>query len=122
MTKAEEVFAKVNALMESGISRADAFKQLSEEYGQPVSSLRGSYYRVSRGATGAKSRPRRRVTTPDDALSDARAALERSIAAIDVEVEASEERAREAAAEAKELKASAASRKKAITDRLDALR
>ena len=123
MTKAEEIFERVNKLMESGTSRPDAFKKLSEEYGQPVSSLRGSYYRVSRGATGnGKSRPRRRETTAEDALADARASLERSIATIDREIEAAEERAAEAAAEAKELKASAATRKKAITERLEALR
>jgi hypothetical protein len=123
MTKAQEVYEKINALMDSGVSRAEAFKRLSHEYGQPVSSLRGSYYRVARGADGSgKSRPRRRETTPEDALADARAALERSIASIDREVETAEERAIEAAAEAKALKASAAERKQAITERLEALR
>jgi len=123
MTKAEEIFECVNKLMESGVSRADAFKQVAEKLGIEVNSARGSYYRVSRGADGnGKSRTRRRVTQPEDALADARASLERSIENIDREIEVSEERARESAAEAKELKASAATRKKAITERLESLR
>ena len=123
MTKAQQVFEKVNTLMDGGMSRPDAFKQVAEEYEQPVNSIRGSYYSYSRGATGgSSSRPRRRETTPEDAIADARAALERSIDAIDREVEAAEERASEAAAEAKQLAASAADRKAAITDRLEALK
>lgn len=123
MTKAQEVYEKIHTLMESGASRAEAFKKLSEEYGQPVSSLRGSYYSFSRGVTaGGKGRPRKRETTPEDALADARAALERSITAIDREVEAATERAAEAAAEANDLKGSAAERKQAITERLEALK
>jgi hypothetical protein len=123
MTKAQEVYEKVNTLIEGGMSRPDAFKQVAGEYEQPVNSIRGSYYSYSRGATGGgSSRPRRRETTPEDALADARAALERSIAAIDREVEVAGERATEAAAEAKALKESAAERKAAITERLEALK
>jgi hypothetical protein len=123
MTKAQEVYEKVHTLMEGGISRAEAFKQLSKEYGQPVNSLRGSYYSFSRGVTGSgKGRPRKRETTPEDALADARASLERSIEAIDREVETAEEYAAGAAAEAKALKDSADARKQAITERLEALK
>ncbi len=122
MTRAQEVYEKVNQLMESGTERPEAFKQVAEQLGIQVNSVRGSYYSYSRAGEGGKSRPRRRVTMPDDALADARAALERSLDAIDREVEASEERAREAAAEAKELKATAAERKQAISERLEALR
>jgi hypothetical protein len=123
MTKAQEVYEKVNTLIEGGAERPDAFKQVAAEYEQPVNSIRGSYYSYSRGATGGgKARPRRRETTPEDALADARAALERSIAAIDREVEVASERATEAAAEAKALKDSAAERKAAIAERLEALK
>jgi hypothetical protein len=48
--------------------------------------------------------------------------LERALGSIDKEIEAAEERSREAAAEAGSLKNSAADRKKAITERLEALR
>lgn len=123
MTKAQEVFEKVNTLIDGGASRPDAFKQVASEYEQPVNSIRGSYYSYSRGATGGgSSRPRRRETTPEDALADARAALERSIQAIDREVEVASERAAEATAEAKALKESAAERKAAIAERLEALK
>lgn len=123
-TKAQEVYEKVNALMEAGMSRPDAFKQLADEYKQPVSSLRGSYYSFSRGATGngnGKSRPRRRETTADDALADARAALERAVESIDREVETAKARADESKAEYEDLKASASDRKKAIEAKIAAL-
>jgi hypothetical protein len=123
MTRAQEVYEKVNQLMESGMERPDAFKKVAGELGIQPNSVRGSYYSYSRGATGnGKSRPRRRETTPEDALADARASLERSIEAIDREVEAAEFQAAELAAEATALKESAAARKQAIMERLEALR
>jgi hypothetical protein len=123
MTRGQEVYEKVNQLMESGMERSDAFKKVAGELGIQVNSARGSYYAYSRGATGnGKSRPRRRQTLPEDALADARAALERSLEAIDREVEVAAERAAEAALEAKEMKESVAERKHAITERLEALR
>ncbi len=121
-TKAQEVYEKVNTLMEGGMSRPEAFKQVSEEYKQPVNSLRGSYYSFSRGATGnGKSRPRRRETTADDALADARAALERAVESIDREVETAKARSEEAKAEYEDLKTSASNRKKAIEAKAAAL-
>jgi hypothetical protein len=125
-TKAQEIYEEIEKRIASGIEKADAFKALAEETGRPFDSLRGSYYTWKRKLEGGDStkpsRTRRRETTPDDALADARASLERSIASIDREVEAAEERASESAAEAKALKASAAERKKAITERLEALK
>ena len=122
MTKAEEVFTRVEALIAEGITKADAFKQLAEEYGQPVNSVRGSYYQHTRkenGGTGAK--PRRRETTPDDAIADARRALERAIESVDREVEEAKRRADEAKAEYDALKASAKERKDAIAAKLAGL-
>lgn len=123
-TKAEQTYARVHELMDQGMSRADAFNKIAEEEGRPKDSIRGAYYGHKKKLEGGESKPRtrRRETTPEDALADARASLERSITAIDREVEAAEERANEAAAEAKALKDSAAERKKAITERLEALR
>src|ERR1700733_30087 len=122
VSKAEEVYNKTEKLIGEGVSKADAFKKLAAEYGQPVNSIRGSYYAFTSGKGNGKGRPRRRETTPEDALADARAALERSIQAIDREVEAADDRASEAAAEAKALKESADARKQAITERLEALK
>jgi hypothetical protein len=123
-TKAQEIFEEVEKRIASGTEKAEAFKQLAQELGRPYDSVRGSYYSHKKRAEGGgkPSRTRRRETTPDDALADARAALERAVDSIDREVEAAEERATEATAEAKNLKASAAGRKKAITERLEALR
>jgi hypothetical protein len=124
VTKAQEIYDRVNELVASGVEKADAFKQLAEETGRPVDSFRGSYYSHKKKIEGGESKPRtrRRETTPDDALADARAALERAIAAIDREVEVAKTRADEAKAEYEALKSSAAERKKAITDRLEALK
>ena len=126
MTKAQEIYEEIEKRIAAGTDKADAFKQLAEETGRPYDSLRGSYYTHKRkleSGEGIKpSRTRRRETTPDDALADARAALERAVSSIDREIEAAEERATESAAEAKALKASAAERKQAITERLEALK
>jgi hypothetical protein len=126
VTKAQELYERVEAMIADGTDKADAFRQLAEEAGRPFDSVRGSYYgwkRKLEGGDSAKpSRTRRRETTPEDALADARAALERAVEAIDREVDASETRATEATAEAKALEASAADRKKAITERLEALK
>ncbi len=122
-TKAEQVYDEVQELIASGVQRAEAFKQLAEQYGRPVDSIRGSYYSHKKKLEGGESKPRtrRRETTPEDALADARASLERSIAAIDREVEVAEFRAAEAVTEAQALKESATERKQAITKRLEAL-
>ena len=124
MTKAQEVYEKVEALVASGTAKRDAFGKLAEEYGQPLDSIRGAYYGHKRKAEGGESKPRtrRRETTPDDALADARAALERSIASIDREVEVAKTRAQEAAAEYEAIRGSAEERKKAIAERLESLK
>jgi len=123
-TKAEEIYDRTNTLMEQGLSRTDAFTRIAEEEGRPKDSIRGAYYGHKRKLDGGgkSSRPRRRETTPEDALADARASLERAIEAIDREVEAAETRASEATAEAKALKDSAKERKQAITERVEALK
>jgi hypothetical protein len=124
MTKAEEIYNRTHQLMDEGMSRSQAFKKIAADTGRKYDSVRGSYYSHKLKAEGgeSRSRTRRRETTPEDALADARASLERSIAAIDREVEVAEERAAESVAEAKSLKASAAERKAAITEKLEALK
>jgi hypothetical protein len=126
VTKAEEVYTRVEALIAGDVTKAEAFKQLAAEYDQPVNSIRGSYYQHSRKAGGGDGavrppRTRRRETTPEDAVADARAALERAIEAIDREVEAAKARADEATAEYDALRGSAQTRKAAITAKLTAL-
>jgi hypothetical protein len=123
-TKAEEIYNRTVELMEQGASRTEAFTKIARDEQRPKDSIRGAYYAHKKKLEGGESKPRtrRRETTPEDALADARASLERSIAAIDREIDLAEERAAETAAEAKALKESAAARKKAITERLEALK
>lgn len=120
MTKAEEVFTKVEELVAGGMSKAQAFEQLAQHYQQPVNSVRGSYYQHTRKQQGG-GRPRRRETTADDAVADARRALERAIENIDREIDEAKRRAEEAKREYDALKASASERKTAIASKLKAL-
>ena len=81
MTKAQEVYEKVEAMVASGeVKKADAFKTLAEQYGQPVDSLRGAYYQHKRvldgggnptGNGGGGRRTRRRETTSETAVESA---------------------------------------------------
>jgi hypothetical protein len=125
-TRAQEIYERVEAMVASGTEKADAFKQIAQETNRPYDSVRGSYYshkkKLEGGDTAKPTRTRRRETTPDDAIEDARAALQRAIDSIDREVEAAKTRADEAKAEHDALKASAGERKKAITERLEALK
>ncbi len=124
VTKAQEIYDRVEAMIASGTEKSAAFKQLAEEADRPYDSIRGSYYSHKKKLDGGetKSRPRRRETTPEDALADARASLERSITSIDREVEAAGARAKEAAAEYESIRGSAEDRKRVITERLEALK
>lgn len=121
MTKAQEVYERVEAMIASGTSKADAFKALAKEFGQPVNSVRGSYYSHHKKVNGGSTRPRRRETTPADAVEDAKAVLLRSIEKIDAEIAAAKERAEEATAEYEAMKASAAERREAIEAKIAAL-
>jgi hypothetical protein len=122
MTKAEQVHQRVDALVAEGLTKAEAFRKLSEETGQPVKSLQGAYYQHSRKAKGGKTRSRKRETTTADAIADATATLEKALDNIDREVETAKERADEAKAEYDALKSSASERKATITAKIEALK
>lgn len=121
MTKAQEVYERVNTLVESGLTKAEAFRQLAEEFGQPVKSLQGAYYQHSRKANGGSTRARKRETTAADAVASAKTLLERAIESIDDEITTAKERAEEAKAEFEALRASATERKTAIKAKIEAL-
>jgi hypothetical protein len=125
MTKAQEIHEKVEAMVASGeVKKADAFKTLAEQYGQPVDSLRGAYYQHKRvldnGGTpppngnGGTRRTRRRETTSASAVESAVATLKRAIDSIDAEITVAEERAKEAQAEYEAMRSSADDRKTSI--------
>jgi hypothetical protein len=129
MTKSQEVYEKIEAMVASGeVKKADAFKTLAKEYGQPVDSLRGAYYQHKRvldnggtpptGNGGGTRRTRRRETTSETAVESAITTLKRAIENIDAEIEVAQERAREAQAEYEAMQASADERKTSITEKI----
>ena len=124
MTKAEEVRQKVDALVASGVRKAEAFQQVADEYQQPRDSIRGAYYAAIRKAgdsTPRASRPRRRATTTEDAVEQATTVLTRAIEGIDAEIADAKTRADEARAEYERLRDTAKARREAIQEKIDAL-
>ena len=124
MTKAQEVYERVEALVASGVRKADAFRQVADEYGQPFNSIRGAYYAHTRStgnATPRGSRSRKRETTTEDAVEQAANVLTRAIDAIDAEIELAKQRAEQAQAEYKHLRDTAEERKTAIKAKITAL-
>lgn len=119
MTKAQEVFERVEALVASGSRKAEAFRVLADELGQPANSIRGAYYTHTRtlGGSGASGKRDQR-----DPIESAVIVLEKALEGIDDEVEAAKNRATEAAAEYKHLRDSAEERRLAIQAKIDALR
>ncbi len=121
MTKAQQTFERINALVDGGMKKADAFKQLAEEYGQPVDSVRGAYYghkrALERGdepgtrtARASARRSRKRETTTADAVASAVASLQSAIDSIEIELETARERADEAKAEYEAMQAASSGR------------
>jgi flagellar hook-basal body complex protein FliE len=122
VTKAQEVFERVEALVASGVRKADAFRQAAEEYGQPFNSIRGAYYVHTRTLTGTPTRSRKRETTTADAVESATAVLTRAIDAIDAEITHAKERAEQAKADYEHLRETAQERKQSIQTKIDALK
>jgi len=125
MTKAQEVYERVEALVASGVRKADAFRQVADEFGQPFNSMRGAYYAHTRAIgqstpTGPR-RTRKRETTTEDAIEQATIVLTRAIDAIDGEIELAKARADEAKAEYEHLRDTAKERKAAIQAKIDSL-
>lgn len=127
MTRAQQTYERIKALEETGVEKADAFRQLADEFGQPVNSVRGAYYTGRREAEGdgGSSRPRRsrkRETTAEDAIETAIGSMLNSIENIEVEVLTAEERAREAVAEHRALVEAAGPRIAQIRTKIALLR
>jgi acyl dehydratase len=121
MTKAQEVYERVEALVASGMKKADAFRQVAEEYGQPFNSMRGAFYSYTRSIGQSAPRTRKRQTTTEDAIASAVTALNRAVDAIDAEIAAAKTRAAEAKAEYEHLRDTAEERKTAIQAKINAL-
>lgn len=123
MTKAQEVYERTEALVASGAKKAEAFRQLAEEYGVEFNSIRGAYYAHTRSlGEGSTKRSGKRPTTPVDPIESATNVLEKAIEAIDAEIGAAKTRADEAKTEYDHLRETAGERKAAIAAKIDALK
>ena len=123
MTKAQEVYERVEALVASGAKKADAFRQVAEEYGKPFNSMRGAYYAHTRTlGTTPSPNPRQRQTAPTDPIESALIVLEKAVEAIDNEVGIAKSRAEDAQAAYEQLRETAGERKAVIAAKIDALK
>lgn len=122
MTKAQQVYDKVEALVASGVRKADAFQQVADEFGQPFNSMRGAYYAHTRTLGLSTPRSRKRETANGDPIEQATSVLTRAVESIDAEVAAAKTRVDEAKTEYEHLRDTAAERKAAIQAKIDALK
>lgn len=121
MTKAQEVYERVEALVASGAAKkADAFRQVAKEYGVEFNSIRGAYYAHIR-STG-RSPKRANARTSVDPIVSATIVLEKAIEAIDAEISSAKQRAEQAKTEYEHLRDTASERKAAIQAKIDALK
>jgi hypothetical protein len=120
MSKAQDIYDRVEAVAAEGHSKKEAHAIVAKEFSMRPSSIRGAVYqaRKANGETG----PRRvRETTTEGAIASAVNTLEQAREAIDDEVEAAKERAEEASREYNVLQDSAEDRKAEITAKIEAL-
>ena len=121
MTKAQEVYERIEALTASGVKKADAFRVLAEELEQPFNSVRGAYYAHSRSLGGSPRGPRKEAE-PVDPIESATTVLEKAIEAIDAQIETAKQRSDIATTEYQHLRDTAGERKKALQAKIDALK
>jgi hypothetical protein len=121
MTKAQQVYDKVEALVASGVRKADAFQQVANEFGQPFNSMRGAYYAHTRTLGGSPKRSRKSETAVDP-IEQATIVLTRAVEAIDAEVAAAKARTDEAKTEYEHLRDTAGERKASIKAKIDTLK
>jgi len=122
MTKAQQVYDKVEALVASGVRKADAFRQVADEFGQPFNSMRGAYYAHTRTLGQSSPQSRKRETTTGDPIEQATSVLTRAVESIDAEVVLAKTRVDEAKTEYEHLRDTAAERKANIQAKIDALK
>ena len=121
MTKAQEVYERVEALVAKGEKKADAFRQVAKDYGAEFNSIRGAYYAHTRSLGGSPKRSSR-SSTPVDPIESATTVLEKAVEDIDAEISAAKTRADEAKSEYEHLRDSAGERKAALQAKIDALK
>jgi hypothetical protein len=123
VTKAQEVYERVEALVASGVRKADAFRQVADEFEQPFNSMRGAYYAHTRTLGGTPSRPRKTKTEVIivDPIEHALTVLTEAVEVIDNEIAAAKARVDEAQAEYEHLQGTANERKEALQAKIEAL-
>jgi hypothetical protein len=120
-SKNQEIYERVEAVVkEQGITKKEAQAVVGKEFDMKPSSIRGAEYQARKEL--GLTRTRVQETTPDGAVDQAIATLEKARDAIDAEVDAAKERADEAKAEYDALKDSAADRKAKIETKIEALK
>jgi septal ring factor EnvC (AmiA/AmiB activator) len=122
VTKAQEVYERVEARVAAGATKAEAFKQVAGEYGQEVNSIRGAYYAHTRTLGGSPRRSGKRAQAEVDPIASAASVLEEALAAIDADVTAAKQRADDAKAEYEHLRDTAKERKAELQAKIDALK
>lgn len=120
MSKAQDIYERVEALSQQGLSKKEAHEKVAAELKMKPSSIRGAVYQA-RKTNGQTGRRRVRETTTEGAVASAVATLEDAREAIDEEVATAKDRADEASREFKTLKQSAEDRKSQITAKIEAL-
>lgn len=121
MTKAQQVYECVEALVAAGVKKADAFRQTADELGQPFNSVRGAYYTHTRSLGGTPGGRSRKGQTPVDPVEQARDVLTRAVEAIDNEVGIAKSAADDAKSEYERLRDTAVERKAVLQAKIDAL-
>jgi len=120
-SKAVEIYERVEAVVaEQKITKKDAQVIVGKEFSMTANSIRGAEYQARKELGLTRSRVQE--TTPDGAVDQAIATLEKARDAIDAEVEAAKDRVEEAQAEYDALKFSAKDRKGEIEAKIEALK
>ena len=122
MTKAQEVYERTEALVASGVAKAEAFRQLAEEYGQEFNSIRGAYYAHTRSLGGSPRRSTKREVAPVGPIESATSVLEKALETIEEDVAAAKVRADDAKAEYEHLRDTAKERKATLKAKIDVLK
>jgi len=122
ITKAEETYAAIGKLLESGMRLSDAVRQIAADNGRSEAAVRASYYN-QRSKLGLKGDSRRggQALSVEDAINEAKQLLEWALVRIDSEVEVAKVKAETAEAQYEALKTSAAERRSELERKIAAL-
>lgn len=121
----QKYYEEVEALKSSGVTNAEAIRQVAEKYGKKENAVRGGIHQYkSRHVDGNGSAPGRRrrpTVSVEDHLASARQSLEQALALIDKEVDDAKAALDAAQARYDEAVASVKDKKSDIEKKLKAL-